>query len=154
LVFICENNRYAISVPKSRQMAIDDLASRAAGYGFPGFTIDGMDLIQCYEAVRQAIKHARSQGPVLLEMNLERFMPHTTDDDDRRYRPETEVQQARQRDPVLTLESLLVAQGAITPERVEEIKAQARRAVNEATDAAEAAGAPDVSTLHHLVFSP
>ena len=88
-----------------------------------------MDLIQCYEAVRQAIKHARSQGPVLLEMNLERFMPHTTDDDDRRYRPETEVQQARQRDPVLTLESLLVAQGAITPERVEEIKAQARRAV-------------------------
>ncbi len=154
LVFICENNRYAISVPKSRQMAIDDLASRAAGYGFPGFTIDGMDLIQCYEAVRQAIKHARSQGPVLLEMNLERFMPHTTDDDDRRYRPETEVQQARQRDPVLTLENLLVAQGAITPERVEEIKAQARRAVNEATDDAEAAGAPDVSTLHHLVFSP
>ena len=70
VIFICENNHYAISVPQSRQMAIDDLASRAAGYGFPGFAINGMDLIECYEATREAIIHARGQGPVLLEMKV------------------------------------------------------------------------------------
>ena len=154
VVFICENNRYAISVPLSSQMAIDDVASRSASYGFPGFTLDGMDLIQCYEATRKAIIHARSQGPVLLEMTVERFMPHTTDDDDTRYRPENEVKQARQRDPVVTLALLLVEQGVLTEQQVDAIKAQARQAINEATDAAEAARSPDVSTLNDLVFSP
>ena len=154
LIFICENNHYAISVPQSRQMAIEDLASRAAGYGFPGFTLDGMDLIQCYEATREAINHARNQGPVLLEMKVERFMPHTTDDDDRRYRPENEVAEARQRDPVVTLAAHLVDQGTLTEQEIEEIKAQARQAINEATDTAEAAGFPDALTLHDRVFNP
>ena len=154
VVFICENNRYAISVPLSSQMAINDVASRSVSYGFPGFTLDGMDLIQCYEATREAINHARSQGPVLLEMKVERFMPHTSDDDDRRYRPENEVQEARQRDPVVTLAVLLVEQGTLTEQQVEEIKAQARQSVNEATDVADAASFPDVSTLHDLVFRP
>ena len=66
IVFICENNHYAISVPQHRQMATDDLASRAAGYGFPGFALDGLDFARCYEATREAIKHARAEGPVLL----------------------------------------------------------------------------------------
>ena len=154
VVFICENNRYAISVPQSSQMAIDDVASRAAGYGFPGFVVDGMDLIQCYEATREAIKHARGQGPVLLEMKVERFMPHTTDDDDRRYRPVEELEQARQRDPVLTLAALMVEHGALTEQQVTDIKAQATKSVNEATDAADAAGLPDVSTIYDLVYAP
>ena len=154
LVFICENNRYAISVPQSRQMAIEDLASRSAGYGFPGFTLDGMDLIECYEATREAINHARTQGPVLLEMKVERFMPHTTDDDDRRYRPENEVEEARLRDPVVTLAALLVAHGTLTEQAIEDIHTQARQAINEATDAAEAAGLPDALTLHDRVFNP
>ena len=66
VIFICENNRYAISTPQSTQMVVEEVASRAAGYGFPGFTVDGMDLISCYEATREAITHARAQGPVLL----------------------------------------------------------------------------------------
>jgi 2-oxoisovalerate dehydrogenase E1 component alpha subunit len=154
LVFICENNRYAISVPQCKQMAIDDVAARSASYGFPGFVVDGMDLPQCYEATGEAIKHARRQGPVLLEMKVERFMPHTTDDDDRRYRPEKEVEEARQRDPVVSLGAFLVEQGTLSEQQVEEIKAQARQAVNEATDLADAARSPDISTLHDLVFSP
>ena len=154
IIFICENNHYAISVPQRQQMAIEDVAARAAGYGFPGFTIDGMDLIQCYEATREAISHARSQGPVLLEMNVERFMPHTTDDDDRRYRPEKEVETARLRDPVHSLAALLVEQGTLTKQQVEEIKSQAIQAIDQATDAAEAASPPDASTLHDLVYGP
>ena len=153
VVFICENNRYAISVPQRKQMGIEEVASRAAGYGFPGFTIEGLDFIACYEATREAINSARTQGPVLLEMKVERFMSHTTDDDDRRYRPVDEVELARQRDPIVTLGSLLLEQGILSQEQLDEIAASALDAVDAATDAADAASPPDVSTLHSLVYS-
>ena len=154
VIFICENNGYAISVPQRRQMNLDDLASRAAGYGFPGFVVDGMDLVQCYEATHQAIGYARQQGPVLLEMKVERLMPHTTDDDDRRYRPKGEVEEARKRDPVATMAEDLGQRGFITQKQVEEIAAQALQEVDEATDAADATSSPDVSTLHDMVYVP
>ena len=154
IVFICENNRYAISVPQSSQMNIEDVASRASSYGFPGFTIDGMEMVQCYEATREAVNHARTQGPVLLEMKVERFMPHTTDDDDRRYRPEGEVETARHRDPVATFAAFLTELGALTSKQVEELKEQALQAVDDATEAAEAAVPPDASTLYDMVYAP
>lgn len=153
VVFICENNRYAISTPQTSQMAIEEIASRAAGYGFPGFTVDGMDLVQCYEATSEAISHARAQGPVLLEMLVERFMSHTTDDDDRRYRPEGEVEKARERDPVITLGRTLIEEGILTQKQVDEIAAETLRATDEATDVAEASSPPDESNLHDLVYS-
>jgi 2-oxoisovalerate dehydrogenase E1 component alpha subunit len=154
VVFICENNHYAISVPQRQQMAITDVASRAEGYGFPGFVVDGMDLPQAYEATREAISHARAQGPVLLEMKVERLMPHTTDDDDRRYRPAEEVAAAKARDPVLTLGASLLEQGLLTQERLAEIKAEAQRQVDEATDIADAAPLPDPSTLLDHLYAP
>ena len=135
-------------------MAIDDISSRATSYGFPGFAIDGMDLLQCYEATREAINHARHQGPVLLEMRVERFMPHTTDDDDRRYRPANEVEEARKLDPVITIANLLIEQGILDQEQIDNIKAEAQQAINEATDAAEAASLPDVSTINDMVYAP
>ena len=153
VIFICENNHYAISVPQHRQMATDDLASRAQGYGFPGFTVDGMDLIRCYEATREAITHARTQGPVLLEMQVERLMPHTTDDDHLRYRTQEELDAAHQRDPVSNFGAELIARGIITPEISDAIKAEALKAVNEATDAAESAPLPDPSTMWDRVYS-
>ena len=153
VIFICENNRYAISVPQRKQMGIEEVASRAAGYGFPGFAIDGMDFIGCYEATREAILSARTRGPVLLEMKVERFMSHTTDDDDRRYRPADEVEQARQRDPVVSLGNLLMEQGILTQEQIDESAASALAEVDAATDAADNASPPDVSTLHNLVYA-
>ena len=153
VVFICENNRYAISVPQRKQMSIEEVASRAASYGFPGFAIDGMDFIGCYEATREAISHARNEGPVLLEMKVERFMSHTTDDDDRRYRPAEEVEQARLRDPIVSLGNLLVENGILTQEQLDATASEALDAVDAATDAADVANPPDVSTLHHMVYS-
>ena len=154
IVFICENNRYAISVPLEKQMAIDDVADRAASYGFPGLTVDGMDFFHVFDATREAIGRARSQGPALLEMKVERYMPHTTDDDDRRYRPREEVEQARQRDPILLLRSYLMESGLMTEEQDEEIRRQARAEVNQATDDADAAPYPDPSTVHDHVYAP
>ena len=153
VVFICENNRYAISVPQSKQMGVEEIASRAAAYGFPGFAIDGMDFIACYEATRESIIHARGQGPVLLEMKVERFMSHTTDDDDRRYRPADEVELARLRDPVLTLGNILLEHGLMTQEEMDEEAARALATVDTATDDADGASPPDVSTLHQMVYS-
>ena len=153
VIFICENNRYAISVPQRKQMNIDEVASRAASYGFPGFAVDGMDFIACYEATREAINHARNAGPVLLEMKVERFMSHTTDDDDRRYRPAEEVELARQRDPLVTLGNLLVENSIMTQPQLDAAAAEALDAVDAATDAADVASPPDVSTLHYMVYS-
>ena len=153
VVFICENNRYAISVPQHKQMSIEEVASRAASYGFPGFAVDGMDFVGCYEATREAINHARNEGPVLLEMKVERFMSHTTDDDDRRYRPPEEVEQARLRDPLVSLGNLLIENGILTQEQLDATASEALDAVDAATDAADIANPPDVSTLHYMVYS-
>ena len=154
VIFICENNRYAISTPQHSQMVVGEISSRAAGYGFPGFTVDGMDMIQCYEATREAITYARSQGPVLLEMMVERFMSHTTDDDDRRYRPEGEVERARERDPVITLARTLIEEGMLTQKQVDAIAAQALKETDDATDLADASSPPHESGLHDLVYGP
>ena len=154
VIFICENNRYAISTPKTSQMAIEEFADRASSYGFPGFTVDGMDLVACYEATREAIIHARSQGPELLEMMVERFMSHTTDDDDSRYRPEGEVERARERDPVVTLARTLIDETILTQKQVDEIAAAVLKATDEATDIADASSPPDESGLHDMVYSP
>ncbi|MBU17187.1 MAG: 2-oxoisovalerate dehydrogenase [Chloroflexi bacterium] len=154
VIFICENNRYAISTPKTSQMAIEEFSDRASSYGFPGITVDGMDLVSCYEATREAITHARSQGPVLLEMLVERFMSHTTDDDDRRYRPEGEVERARERDPVVTLARTLIDEKVLTQKQVDAIAAAALKATDEATDIADASSPPDESGLHDMVYSP
>ena len=154
VIFICENNRYAISTPKTSQMAIEEFSDRASSYGFPGITVDGMDLVSCYEATREAITHARSQGPVLLEMLVERFMSHTTDDDDRRYRPEGEVERARERDPVVTLARTLIDEKILTHKQVDAIAAAALKATDEATDIADASSPPDESGLHDMVYSP
>ena len=154
VVFICENNRYAISVPLEKQMAIKDVADRAAGYGFPGFVVDGMDFFHVFQASKEAIGHARSQGPVLLDMKVERYMPHTTDDDDRRYRSKEEIEEARLRDPIVSLRSYLIEDGVLTQDEEEEIRRQTRQEVNEATDAAEAASYPDPSTVYDHVYAP
>ena len=154
LVFICENNRYAISVPQSKQMVVEDVAGRSASYGIPGTVVDGMDLFNVYETTREAIAHARSTGPVLLEMKVERYMPHTTDDDDRRYRPKEEVEEARKRDPVVQLRRYLEEDGLLSQEQDDELRGQIRAEVDRATDEAEAAPYPDASTVHDHVYAP
>ena len=154
VIFICENNKYAISVPLRLQMAVPGVVERAPAYGFPGFQIDGLDLFQCYQATRDAIAHARSEGPILLEMMVERLMPHTTDDDDRRYRPSEELEQARSRDPVAKLRDYLIGSGLLNEAEDQQMRADARRQVDQATDAADAAPFPDPATFYDHLYKP
>ncbi len=101
IVFLCENNEWAISTPLSRQMGQPDVYKRAAGYGMPGVCVDGMDAVACYGAAKAALDRARTGGgPTLVEAKCYRFLSHTTDDDDRTYRSREEVAERRKGDPV------------------------------------------------------
>ncbi len=138
IVFLCENNEWAISTPLSKQTAEPDIYKRAEGYGMPGVAVDGMDPIACYEAVKQAMDRARSGGgPSLVEAKCYRFLSHTTDDDDRTYRPRAEVEARRRDDPVPRFEALLLERGILTAETVEALKRSILEEANEATDRAE-----------------
>jgi 2-oxoisovalerate dehydrogenase E1 component alpha subunit len=154
VIFFCENNRYAISVPLRKQMAIESVAARAQGYGMPGVSIDGCDIVAAYEATSEAAKRARAgQGPTLIEAMVERYLPHTSDDDDRRYRKREEIEEARKRDPLRLLKEQLTRLGVLTEELDQRIRDAARREVNEATDFVEAAPYPGTEDFHKHVYA-
>lgn len=153
VVFLCENNGYAISVPLRMQMAIDNVSERAAAYGMPGETFDGLDPIASYDAVKRALDRARSGGgPSLIEGKVHRYLGHTTDDDDRTYRSAEEVAEMRKRDPLPSFEAFLLAQGVIDKTRLEAMRKDVLREVNEATDRAEAEPPPAPSDLYTNVY--
>ncbi len=154
VVFICENNRYAISVPQSKQMAVEDVAIRAEGYGFPGVVVDGNDVLACYRAAKEAVERARSGGgPTLIECKTYRFYSHTSDDDDRTYRSREEVEAARHQDPLLRFGGYLREQGLLDDEADERLRAEVGSEVEEAVDRAWNAPDPDPGSLLRHVFA-
>jgi 2-oxoisovalerate dehydrogenase E1 component alpha subunit len=153
VIFLCENNRYAISVPLSKQMAVDSVASRAEGYGMPGMVVDGTDIAAVYEATSEAAVRARSGGgPTIVEAMVERYLPHTSDDDDSLYRSREDIEEARKRDPVRLLHEQLLAQGILTEDEDARIRDAAKREINEATDLVEAAPYPDTGDFFEHVY--
>jgi TPP-dependent pyruvate/acetoin dehydrogenase alpha subunit len=110
VVFCIENNLYTQSVPLRLESSVSDLSSRAAGYGMPGVSIDGMDLGAVYSAAKAAVDRARAgDGPSLIEARTYRYMPNTSNDDDTRYRERTEVEHWRTRDPIAMVRAQLDA---------------------------------------------
>jgi 2-oxoisovalerate dehydrogenase E1 component alpha subunit len=110
VVFCVENNGYTQSVPLSLESSVADLSCRAAGYGMPGISVDGMQLAEVFSAACEAIERARAgQGPSLIEARCYRYLPNTSNDDDSRYRPREEVEEARKRDPIVLLRAKLPA---------------------------------------------
>lgn len=153
VVFIVENNRYAISVPLHRQMNITKISGRAAGYGMPGVTADGTDVAASYAACADAVKRAAAgDGPSIVELDVERYLPHTSDDDDSVYRDRGEIEEARKRDPLLKLQALLGGAGLLSGERDTELREAARVEVDAATDAAEAAPFPPDDDVYDHVY--
>jgi len=143
VIFFCEHNRYAISVPQSKQMAIEDIAIRAEGYGFPGITIDGNDVLACYRATSDAAQRARSgEGPTLIEAKTYRLQPHSGDDDDSRYRRREEITEWSAKDPILRFRSYLDEQGHLTSDEDEALKESVAKEVDDATSYAESAPDP------------
>ena len=154
VIFMCENNKYATSVPQRLQMAVDSVASRAEGYGMPGISIDGCDVIAVFEAVSEAALRARNGGgPTLIEAQVERYLPHTSDDDDTRYRPREEIEEARLRDPLKLFGERLMAMGILDNASSERIYSEARAEINAVTDFVEAAEYPETDDFFKHVYA-
>src|SRR5207245_7739184 len=117
VVFVCENNSYAISVPIRLQMANPDVADRATGYGVLGVTVDGTDVPACYEACGEAVARARrGEGPTLIDAKIWRINSHTSEDNHLKYRTKEERAEAYRPDPNTRLEAAMVEAGGHTAE--------------------------------------
>ena len=102
VIFVCQNNQWAISVPRSRQTRSKTLAQKALAYGMPGIQVDGNDILAVYLAAQEAVERARAGGgPTLIECVTYRMMMHTTADDPKRYRSDEEVEGWSHRDPLV-----------------------------------------------------
>jgi 2-oxoisovalerate dehydrogenase E1 component alpha subunit len=154
VIFLCENNGWSISVPVSRQMAVRSVAERAPGYGMPGVALDGADPLAVYEAVRQAAARARAgDGPSLIEARVERLAPHSSDDDDSRYRPPDERTRAERRDPLPLFARRLRARKLLDAAADAACQQQARAAVDEALALAEQAPDPSPESAFDHVYA-
>jgi 2-oxoisovalerate dehydrogenase E1 component alpha subunit len=153
IVFLCENNEWAISTPRRQQMAIADIADKAAGYGMPGAIVDGSDPLAVYDTMKIAMDRARSGGgPTLVEAKCYRFLSHTTDDDDRTYRTREEIEAHRHTDPLPRYETWLVAAGIATAADVSQLRKDVLAEVNRVTDEAEALPYPQPSDMYRNVY--
>ncbi len=151
VIFMCENNKYAISVPYEKQVACEKISDRAIGYGMPGVTVDGNDPLEVYKAVKEAADRGRrGEGPTLVETISYRLTAHSSDDDDRAYREQEEVAEAKKNDPILSFAAYLKEVGVLDKAKEQEIVDRIAKLVNEATDYAE--NAPYAEPEHALKY--
>jgi 2-oxoisovalerate dehydrogenase E1 component alpha subunit len=154
VIFVCENNGYAISVPLERQVAGGSVAARADGYGMPGIVVDGGDVLATYAAAREAHERARrGEGPSLIETRVVRLTSHSSDDDQRRYRDPAEVDKLKEQDPIPRFAAELRAAGVLTDEIDEGIRAEVKAEINDATKRAEARPEPTADDAHERVYA-
>lgn len=153
-IFFCQNNQYAISVPRKIQSASRTLAQKALGYGFRGVQVDGNDLFAVYAVTKDARERAVSgKGPTLIEAVTYRLGPHTTADDPTKYRTEEELEAWRPLDPLLRLRRYLGARGLWSDEMEEEMRAEAEAEVNRIVEEAEAFPEPEVDDIFRYTFA-
>jgi pyruvate dehydrogenase E1 component alpha subunit len=154
VVFVCQNNQWAISVPVSKQTASETIAIKAVAYGMPGLRVDGNDVLACYVAAKAAVDRARAGGgPSFLECLTYRLGGHSSSDDPTRYRDEREAKQWEERDPLKRHRAWLVARGEWDDAREERFLDDAGRRVTDAIAAVEAAPPPAVETMFDDVYA-
>lgn len=152
VIFFCENNQYAISVPASKQLACEKVSDRAIGYGMPGFTVDGNDPLAVYEVVKRAAERARKgEGPTLIEAMTTRLTAHSSDDDHRIYRSEQELEEDRKNDPIIRFADYLKQSNVLTDKLEKELEERIGHLIDEAIEYAEKAPfAEPESALKHV----
>jgi pyruvate/2-oxoglutarate/acetoin dehydrogenase E1 component len=154
IVYIIENNLYAMSVPLESATSQLDLADRGCAYGIPNEVVDGMDVLAMREAVGRAVEHARSgKGPYLLEAKAYRWYGHSRSDP-RAYRTREEESAWKARDPIPNFASLLVNAGIATEEEIDEVEVQMEEAIEDATEFSLNSPMPPAEELHDYVYAP
>ena len=153
VVFFCQNNQWALSVPNERQVAGGSVAARAKGYGMPGHLVDGNDVGAVHRAVAEATERARrGEGPSVIEALTYRVEPHSTSDDPTRYRDEAEVERWLRRDPLDLMRAALLTGGHADQELLDRIDAEAAQEAERIRDGVATAPEPDGSELFTHVF--
>ncbi len=153
VVFLCRNNQWAISVPLERQTASESIAIKALAYGIEGVQIDGNDVLAVYVATKAALDRARNgEGPTLIEALTYRQGAHTTSDDPRAYRDESEVEAWKQRDPIERFEKFLVNQGYLSGEARAAIEKQVEEQILTTLKQTEKLGPPEIESIVEDVF--
>lgn len=147
VIFVCQNNHWAISLPRSKQTRSKTIAQKAVAYGMPGIQVDGNDILAVYSAVKEAVARARSgQGPTLVECVTYRMAMHTTADDPRRYRSDDDVEGWKAKDPLTRFEVYLQQKKLLTKKKIEttneEVLARIQKAVEDAEALMKSMGAP------------
>ena len=138
VVFVCQNNQWAISVPRSHQTRSETLAQKALAYGLPGIQVDGNDILAMYVAAREAVERARAgEGATLIEAVTYRMSVHTTADDPTRYRTDEEVEKWEARDPITRFQTYLKDKGLLSDDGIDEMEKEIKNEIAEAVERAE-----------------
>ncbi len=153
VIFVIEDNGWAVSVPKDKSTAIADNSERAKAYGIPGVSVDGEDVMAVYKAAKEAVERARrGEGPTLIEIRVYRLRGHF-EGDPQLYRPEEDLELAKARDPLPKFERLLVEKGVATEEELKKIKEENEKEVREAIEFARNSPYPEAEEALKGVFA-
>ena len=153
IIYVCQNNLWAESVPLRLQTALKDLSDRAKAYGFPGVSVDGNDVLAVYEAASKAIIRGRAgEGPTFIECKTYRWYGHS-EIDPAKYRTKEEVEAWKKKDPIPRFEKYLAERKILTEELKAEIAAQITREINEAVEFAEQSPYPPPEEATDFVWS-
>jgi TPP-dependent pyruvate/acetoin dehydrogenase alpha subunit len=135
---VCQNNQWAISLPREKQTKSKTLAQKALAYGIPGIQVDGNDVLAVYAATQEAVERARSgKGPTLIECVTYRLSLHTTADDPKKYRSEEEVKQWEKRDPIPRLQKYLTGRGLLSQQNIDALEKDIKAEINSAWQEAQ-----------------
>jgi pyruvate dehydrogenase E1 component alpha subunit len=137
-IFLCQNNQWAISLPRAKQTKSKTLAQKALAYGLPGMQVDGNDIFAVYAAVQEAVERARAgNGPTLIECVTYRLSFHTTADDPTKYRSEMEVKTWQKRDPLPRLQQYLIDRNLLSKQHLAELEDDVRADIDQAWQKAQ-----------------
>lgn len=156
VIFLIQNNKYAISVPVADQLAGESVFGMVAGYkGLNRYRVDGCDFEAMYEVAAEAVAKARAgQGPSVIEADTVRLLPHSSSDDHRKYRDSKEIEDDLKKDPIPRFEKLLIEKGFLSSDDIMKMKEETIDRINAAAEATEELPMPDGEDLERYVYSP
>lgn len=156
VIFLIQNNKYAISTPVADQMAGKSVYKFSAGYeGLNRYKIDGTNFFESYKTIKQAVQESREgKGPALIEADTVRLLPHSSSDSQKKYRTHEELEKDKEKDPILNLEADLLDNGITSETELDSMKADCKQMIDEAAELAEKQVQPEAESLSHFLFAP